>query len=348
MRLEVDAKLKNVTTYMLAAKANKIKLLNDISVKGVDVNEKSKTGMTALLFAAMSGNLEVIDYLIMKGADLNAKTNEGETVLGYAVLSKKPAAVKILLDAKADVNAKCIKNYTPLMYAIRNNDNTSLRSVLDKNSGTLINAVESNENEMVKLLLSYNADVNLYGTDLASPMSIAVSLKNLDVAKLIKSYGCRLSLFTEVGFYPVKLGTDRRCDDKIMNVVFDCETNYAASLNLVNKLSSNNSDTVKSTENEIKVLMKRSFEEIDNRRSEYAKKVAAKAAKNIGLALLTAAANTASYAAAAPGSMYWVNNYNWDSNEFNRAIINNLKIRKDYIEKKILEFQSGNPQKMDN
>lgn len=318
----IDRDKYNVTTYMLAAKSNKLKLLNELSGKGIDVNEKSKTGMTALLYAAMSGNQDVIDFLIKQGADVTAKTNDGETVLGYAVLSKKPAAVQALLDAKADVNTKCIKNYTPLMYAIMNNDN-----------------------EIIKLLLSHSADVNLYGIDLSSALSIAVSHKNMEVANMLKSNGCRLNLFSEVGFFPVKLGTDRRCDNQMMNIVFDCETNYATSLNLANKLTNSNSDTVKSAENEIIVLMKRSFDEIDKRRSEYSRKIAAKTAKNIGMALLTAAANTASYAAASPGSMYWVNNYNWDSNEFNRAVINNLKNRKDYIENKISEMQTVTPKK---
>jgi len=314
-----DRDKNNVNTLMLAAKSGIPKLVKEISEKGIDANEKSKLGMTALHYAAMGGNQEIIDFLMSKGSDLSLKTNESETVIGYAVLSKKLDIAKTLLNYKADVNARCLKNYTPLMYALKNNDS-----------------------EMVKLLLNYKADVNLYGTDLASPISIAASNKNVELAELLKNNGCNLSLFTEAGFYPIKMGADRQCEDKFMNVIYDCETNYVKALILMNRLQSINTDSLKSLKNGIAKLMTVSLNEIDKRRSEYSKKIAAKAAKNIGMALLAAAASTASYTAASPGSMYTVYHSNWDSNEFNRAVLKTLKNRIDFIENKILEFQPKN------
>ena len=314
-----DRDKNNVTTLMLAAKSALPQLVKEISEMGIDPNERSKLGTTALHYAAMGGNQEIIEFLISKGCDLSLKTNESETVIGYAVLSKKPDVVKTFLNYKADVNARCIKNYTPLMYALKNNDH-----------------------EMVELLLSHEADVNLCGTDLASPISIAVSIKNLEFAELLKQYGCKLNLFTEAGFYPIKMGIDRQCDDKFMNVIYDCETNYATSLSLIDRLQISNSDSLKSLKNDITKLMTKSMEEIDNRKSEYSKKIAAKTAKNIGMALLATAASTASYVAASPGGMYNVYNSNWESNEFNRAVHKSLKNRFEFLGNKILEFQPVN------
>jgi hypothetical protein len=212
-----------------------------------------------------------------------------------------------------------VKNYTPLMYALRNN-----------NPG------------LVDLLLNHKADVNLYAEDLASPLSIAASLNNIQFAELLIKNGAKLNLFTEVGFYPIKMGVDRQCNIAFMNILYDCESNFVCSQKLIEKLQTCSNDSLSFVKRDITHSMTLSIEEIEKRKSEYSKKIAAKTAKNVGIAVLSAAATTASYAATPSGGFYNVYHSNWDSNEFNRDIHKSLKNRKEYLEDKIKAFQTNN------
>jgi ankyrin repeat protein len=51
---------------------------------GAAVNDRSKTGDTALMMAASNGDEEAVKALVSAGADLSAKNAEGETALTFA------------------------------------------------------------------------------------------------------------------------------------------------------------------------------------------------------------------------------------------------------------------------
>ena len=311
----IDRDKYNVTTYMLAAKSNKLKMIYDLSGKGMQVNEKAEDGMTVLHYAAMSGNREMIEYLISQGADIHAKTKAGETVIGLAVKSKIIGSVETLLSNKADVNSRCAGNYTPLMYALFGNNR-----------------------EMVQLLLDNKANVNLFADNLTSPASIVAENKNPGLLDLLTSYGCTLNLFSDPGFYPIKMAVGKKCDEGIMNLLFDCETNYVAASSLLPKIQTIKGDSLKNLNSEIEQCLKKSLDEIDKRKGEYNRKIATKVAGNIGSAIMTTALNIGS--TALPENVSVQFGYRWDSNEFNRAMLRTLQQRAGFLENKIRELKA--------
>ena len=71
---------------IIATENNNLRSVRILINSGVDVNERSEDGMTALIFAAMNGNLEIMEILLEQdGIDVNAANDEGSTALMFAV-----------------------------------------------------------------------------------------------------------------------------------------------------------------------------------------------------------------------------------------------------------------------
>ncbi len=74
---------------------------------GLDVNERSDDGRTALLHAAYDGQTDVMEYLIEQGADIQACSNDGKSALHwsceYSIGMYRPT---YLADIGVDVNAQ--------------------------------------------------------------------------------------------------------------------------------------------------------------------------------------------------------------------------------------------------
>lgn len=297
----VDKNKSNVTSLMLAAKSNKLSLLQDLLSKGLDVNEKSKKGETALHFAAKEGHKEIMEFLISKGANLSAITIDSSSVLGNAVLSKNIEAVKLILSNQVDVNIRSSKNYTPLILASANADI-----------------------EIVKLLLENKANVNLCGTDLVSPVGIAAFLENIELIKLLVSKGYKLNLFSDAEFLPITIAAEKQNFD-ISDILYNCETNYLNAISLLDKLKTCSSDSISILKANAKTFLSLSLAEVNKRKEEYAGEVASIAARNFGINLLSAMV-------ARPGTYY---NTISGGNELNKAVLNSLKKRAEFLEKKI-------------
>lgn len=70
--------------------------------KGVDVNAKTRSGMTALMAAAEGGYTDIVKALLEKGADVNITNNNGNnTALGYASQRRRTDVIQLLIRAGA-------------------------------------------------------------------------------------------------------------------------------------------------------------------------------------------------------------------------------------------------------
>ena len=79
-----------------------------IEKKDIDVNVRTKEGLTPLFAAVSIGNIEVAKYLISVGADVNLRSNVGMPPLFFAVAipNRDIDIIKLLVSAGADVTAK--------------------------------------------------------------------------------------------------------------------------------------------------------------------------------------------------------------------------------------------------
>jgi ankyrin repeat protein len=168
------------TTLLAAASANDLAMARLFVEKGVDVNAESKRGDTALHFAAGAGNLAMVKLLLAKGANANAASHESIqvrkgpiglnhlTALMYAAPYGTPELVGTLIDAGAEVNAKDVRDMTPLMLAV---------------------ASETQNPDVVRLLLAKGADVKLKSVMGETALDWAKKFGNPETIRLLQEAG---------------------------------------------------------------------------------------------------------------------------------------------------------------
>ncbi len=91
--------------FLEAARKGDVTQLKKLLDQGVDVNSKTKYGVTALAFACDKGSLDAVKFLIEHGADVNAQDSFYEaTPITWAVENGHTDIMKLLLEkgAKAD------------------------------------------------------------------------------------------------------------------------------------------------------------------------------------------------------------------------------------------------------
>lgn len=140
---------------------------NWIENKNFDVNSTDKIGCTALHMASQGGNDELIRYLLSKGADIDKKTQcrdpevSGATPLVYAVMLGNVDAAKTLIQHGASIDVKL------------NNNN-----LLDI-------SIDSNNPEMISVILSIGYNIDNPGVMNMTPLSLAFSKDKYLSAKFL-------------------------------------------------------------------------------------------------------------------------------------------------------------------
>jgi ankyrin repeat protein len=132
----------------------------------------------ALRLAVCSGYLRVIEILAKEVKDISSiKTESGEPLLLYISqnsVKNGPAIAKILIENGADIKAKNKVGYDALYYAIKGNDC-----------------------EMIELLISKGADVDIkvknYEGKEISLITSALLSENKETAKILKKNGAKMS-----------------------------------------------------------------------------------------------------------------------------------------------------------
>lgn len=79
-------------------------LRNLVSIKKVNVNYKSPTGITALHYAAAEGNSESIKVLLEFGAKVNILNSYNDTPLDFAVRGGHFECAALLIQSGAEIN----------------------------------------------------------------------------------------------------------------------------------------------------------------------------------------------------------------------------------------------------
>mmetsp|Transcript_38618 Transcript_38618/g.97227 ORF Transcript_38618/g.97227 Transcript_38618/m.97227 type:complete len:1150 (-) Transcript_38618:172-3621(-) len=103
-----------------------LRLLRQLLIAGADVNQKTKSGETALYQAAFSGREIGLLFLLRVGADPNRFTKSGFAPIHVACMFGQTAVVEILLEFGADVSVRSAEG-TPLEVAQRSGHETIIR-----------------------------------------------------------------------------------------------------------------------------------------------------------------------------------------------------------------------------
>ena len=179
----LDPNLTGVENYQasllsMACRKNSIDMVKLLLANGADVNIKGRGDYTSLMWAAESAKTtEIMELLITEGADIHSIAQDGVNALIkaiFGVLSDNGSldAVKLLIEKGMDVNYAIddegAPGYNALMFAVR--------------WGKI---------EVIKYLISVDADVNAIAGSGDTPLSIAVEEEHEDIIKLLKEAGAK-------------------------------------------------------------------------------------------------------------------------------------------------------------
>src|SRR5262245_50987542 len=104
---------------MYSSKLGRTEIVKELLLRGATVNNRAKSGATALIWAGEAGHIEIVTLLLNSGADPNANDGNGGTALTRAFAHK--AVLGLLLDFGADINAQNGDGATALMSEVWHN-----------------------------------------------------------------------------------------------------------------------------------------------------------------------------------------------------------------------------------
>jgi ankyrin repeat protein len=162
--------------------------------QGVDVNDCTEDGTTALMLATVVGDLRLVQTLLDHGAKVNAKNQAGATAILWAV--GDVAKAKALLARGADVNARADSGRTPLLIA----------------------AGSARAAEVVKLLCDHGADVR-YGQQGYTVLMAAVEGGDREVVRFLLAKGADTKAKNRAGWtalHAAAMARDRRIAEDLL------------------------------------------------------------------------------------------------------------------------------------
>lgn len=145
--------------------------------------------------AVINQHAHLLDHLYLAGANVNyANTFDGVTLLHYA---KSAETVTWLLDMGAQ-HVHCNQECTPLSQACNRGDyrlvdiflSRGIKQTPDERGNTpLHHAVLKNYTKIVKLLLSYDRNPNVFNKRLMTPLHYACEIENIELVQLLLDHG---------------------------------------------------------------------------------------------------------------------------------------------------------------
>lgn len=150
-----------------AAENGDVAQIQQLLVKGADIEAKNGSGYPALVLAAQNGHTDAVKLLLEKGANIEAHSGNGYTALHNAAGNGHIDVLKLLLDKGAKIETKDGNGYTALFWA---------EGVY---SGMKDHA------DVVKLLLEKGANVETTDRNGRTALEIAVERGEVDIVRLL-------------------------------------------------------------------------------------------------------------------------------------------------------------------
>jgi ankyrin repeat protein len=165
--LEIPDKMGNLPLQLAIIKNNQ-EMCELLIQLGADVNAKNDNSKTSLMLAAFYGNLNIVMILRQNDASYEIKDRSGMVAIHYAVDGGDPTTLEWMISDGADVNAKDdVNHWTPLLRA------ASVNSTAD----------------IARILIRYNAKVDVMDKQMKNPLMIATVNGNLPFVQVLVESG---------------------------------------------------------------------------------------------------------------------------------------------------------------
>lgn len=204
--LDVECLRKAICTRSISQDALRwITCLNEESAKqALESIKKMSTHGSLFADAIARGDIEAVKLLIVAGADVNERLKSGETAL-HVVAKQPPTAnckgiAEILIAAGADIVAKSDDNRNVLHFAAEGGNAEVLEIFLDKNDsydfGTIDEglptpvhlAAQTGNVDILKMLLQYGC-LNTMSENLPTPTHMAAQSGNVQCLQMLIDVG---------------------------------------------------------------------------------------------------------------------------------------------------------------
>ena len=139
--------------------------LVDLISTGANINVQDESGRTPLIHATIDDRIDMMVTLIDNGAKIDTQDSIGCCALHYAAQESLIDSCRLLLENNATVDIQDIHGNTPLSKAV---------------------FYSAGNGEIITLLRSFGADVNLKNNSGVSPLQLANTIANFDVERFMK------------------------------------------------------------------------------------------------------------------------------------------------------------------
>ena len=224
----VDVRNKNGETplHLAAMRGRDIQILVD---HGSDVNARDRFNQTPLHLAACAYREKNLELLLDLGADVNAESDDNDIPLHFAAHAKNAANIRILLSRGSKVKAQDRLGQTPLHIAAQHNHlsgallllqgpanvagcqdaeqrqnvasgdsvligiSAGVRSVDREGRTPLHFAAQSGNEQLIKTLIDFGAEIDAADSAMNSPLLAAVKMSNYKNAVMLAKHGANVN-----------------------------------------------------------------------------------------------------------------------------------------------------------
>lgn len=186
----------------LASMNGHVGLISVLATSGCNLNQPDRDGNSPLIHAIHAAQMECAKALIQASVNVDVRDNEGMSAVMLSVLAGHYAILESLINAGADVNVKNHESgQTALMMAadrgsydmsellLKNAITSEDRDAQDRKGATaLLYAARKGHTEVVRLLCTKKANVNLADKEGNTPIKTAA---NAEVAKILADHGAK-------------------------------------------------------------------------------------------------------------------------------------------------------------
>jgi len=198
----------DITPLMVAGSIDVARYM--VQEHGVNINDRSIGGGTALMYAASRNDPGLVGYLLEKGAEVDAREKDvtgsfGKTALHYAADKGSLDIVRLLVEAGADRSIKAKYGETAMDFAVAGNHRDVIEYLLSVEGDgearhslyALLSAAERGTSSLslVKHLVEEKgASVNGTGDGGVTPLMKAAAAESPEVVEYLISMGASLTM----------------------------------------------------------------------------------------------------------------------------------------------------------